>query len=313
MKRTAILTILIAAALLLTLVAPVFANDEMTVHGTHEPPIMDGEIDDCYMKLHDFWTTDGFSDEKDPDRTITGSAYACYDDKNFYFLSVAATPVNDAGADYALDMGISVAGYLAMLATEPSGGYTDDQRYEVGIALGNDGTQIWKTCSPADVKDSINEKAVWDEAPFKFFVKRDEAAKNNIYEFAVPWTYLDRTGTMTFKEGSKVTLNYSCNAHTREEYESGEPHYMEYGGGIWNNSYEDGMIVTLGAYQIIIEEEEIAAPEPAAEPAAVPAAEPAVAPAAAEPAAQTSDGIAIAVLAAAASLGLAISIKKRRI
>ncbi|NLB15355.1 MAG: hypothetical protein GX827_00895 [Clostridiales bacterium] len=49
MKRTAILTFLIAAALLMTLVAPVFANDEMTVHGTHEPPIMDGEIDDCYM------------------------------------------------------------------------------------------------------------------------------------------------------------------------------------------------------------------------------------------------------------------------
>ena len=86
MKRTAILTFLIAAALLLTLVAPVFANDEMTVHGTHGPPIMDGEIDECYMKLHDFWTTDGFNDDKD--RThYTGSAYACYDDKNLFLRS----------------------------------------------------------------------------------------------------------------------------------------------------------------------------------------------------------------------------------
>ena len=179
---------------------------------------------------------------------------------------------------------------LQCLLPRPSGGYTDDQRYEVGIALDEDGTQIWKTCSPADVKDSINEKAVWDDAPFKFFVKRDEAAKNNIYEFAVPWTYLDRTGTMTFKEGSRLH-NYSCNAHTREEYESGNPHYMEYGGGIWANSYEDGMIVTLGRIRLLLRKIIEEAPEAAADPAAeAPAAETAAAPAAAEPAAQTSDG-----------------------
>lgn len=292
------LGIVLMIAMVLSLIAvPMSAADSFTVPGTHTPPVIDGEIDSFYMKINDFYSSDSFKTNADPDKSIKGSAYATYDKDNFYFLLAVETPVNENFADNALDMGVSVCGYLALLSTAPGGGWTDDSRFEAGIALSNDGQQMWKVCSPANIKDSSHEKAVWAKCPFTGFTRRDEASKYNFYEFQIPWSFLDRTGKMTFAEGSKITLNYSATIHKRDEYSAGKAHYMEYGGGVWNGGYEDGAVLTLGAIPILVETTAAAA---ASGTTAVPAA-------------QTGDtGVVLYAVIAAATLAVIAIGKKQR-
>jgi len=282
----------------------VSAADAYTIPGANTAPIMDGKLDDAYMKLHDFYDCENYKTIGDADKSIKGAIYATYDANNLYVFVVADTPVNDAYYDDALAMGEFVCAYIAILGTAPGGGYTDDSRFEVGIAIGNDGRQMWKTCSPGDIRDSIAQKAVFQEAPFKYFVVRDEAAKKNFYEFAIPWTFVDRSGTFSYKEGSQITFNCLANVHVREEYlSSGEPHFYEYGGGIWNGGYEDGGIVTLGAYpEIVVEVVEEELPDIADVVTVTPTVP--VIP-------QTSDITAISAILAIAALSVLVS-KKRK-
>ncbi len=328
------LSVILAAAVIVSLLSVCSFAAELTIPGTRTAPVIDGEIDECYVYLHDFYSDDTFNDTNDPDHAIQGKAYATWDKDNLYVILDFYTPEQwGMPNDNVITMGSGTCAYIAVLG-KADGSYTDDQRYEIGIAISEEGDQVWKTCSPADIKDACYLNDVYDECPFKFFVKRNDSMKYNTYEWSVPWSFLDRTGTITYDVGSKIVFNYSAVAHTVQQYADGDPFYLEYGGGIWNNTYDDGATVTLGDYQIVVEEEtaapETAAPEteapaPAAEAAPAPVAEAApaeaapvaaapvaaAAPAAAAPAAQTGDFTAVAVLAAIAALGTAVIIGKK--
>ena len=322
----------LVAAMLLAMAIPSFADDAFTLPGTSTAPVIDGVLDDCYVKLHNFYEVDNFSDAYDPDKTIKGAAYATWDKWGLYVMIEAYYenwgPVTE---DRAIDIGLGNAGYVSCLATD--GDYDDDtQRFEIGCGIAEEGTQMWKVSGPADLKDSSADQNVFEVAPFEHYCVNDTANKCAWYEFGIPWNFMDRTGTINYDVGTKFIFNYAANVHTTEEYAEGNSHIVEYGGGCWAGSYTDGGVVTLGEYQIVVEDEpETAAPEtaapaaeaapaPAAEAAPAPAAAPvaetaapvaAAAPAAAAPAAQTGDVAAIAVLAAVAALGTAVVVSRK--
>jgi hypothetical protein len=238
---------------------------EFTIQKATETPVIDGKLDSFYGLINEFYKTDGFATAGDPDKTAKGSFYATWDEKNLYAFGIVYAENHDAIPGKAIDMGTGSAGYIAILSTEPGGGWTDESRIELGACLNYDGTLAWKTCSPADIKDSSDIRGIYSTVPFKSFVLRDEAAKITYYEFAIPWTLIDRTGTYKFAEGKKITLNYSFNLHTNDEYANGTAYYVEFGGGIWSGSYENGSIATLGAAPVIAEPEPETAEAPADE------------------------------------------------
>ena len=309
----------------------VHASADFTIPGTPKPPVIDGEIDECYGLIHDFYSDDRFKDDNDPDHVIKGQAFAAWDKDNFYFALTAYTPEQGGmPSEKAMSLAEGSGAYVAILG-KADGTYTDDQRFEIGIAISEEGDQIWKTCSPGDIRDAYGVNDVWDECPFTFCVKRDEATKFDTYEWAIPWTFLDRSGQISFGVGSQMILNYSPCCHSADMWTDGDKLYFEYGGGIWADSYEDGATITLG---VVIEAEteaqaEAAPAEPAASAAetaapaaaapaetAAPAAEtaapaPAAAPAAPAAAAQTGDAAAVVILAAVAALGTAVVVGKK--
>lgn len=328
------LAIALVAAMLLAMAIPSFADDAFTLPGTKTAPVIDGVLDDCYVKLHNFYDVDNFQDQYDPDKTIKGAAYATWDKWGLYvMLEVYSEEWGPNTEDDAINIGIGSAGYVSCIAKE--GDYDDDnQRFEIGHGLSEEGTQMWKVSGPADLKDSSSDQMVFEVAPFEHYCIRDEANKVAWYEFGIPWTFMDRTGTINYDVGTKFIFNYAANVHTTEEYAEGESHIVEYGGGCWSGAYTDGGVCTLGDYQLVVEEEpETEAPAPAAEAAPAPAAEAApapaaaapaaaeaapaaapvaaAAPAAAAPAAQTGDAAAIAILAAVAALGTAVVVSRK--
>ena len=326
----------VVAAMLLAMAVPAFAQDQITLDGTYTPMVIDGKLDETYQFLSDFWTTDTYTDDNDPDHVVQGKAYASWDKTNLYvFLEVVNPAWGPDSEDDAHNMGIGNAGYVSVIATD--GDYDDDtQRFEIGAGLSEEGTQMWKISGAAPIKCAMNNEDVYTNAdlPWQHFATYDESTKISTYEFGIPWTFVDRSNTLTYDTGSKFILNFAANAHTTEQYAEGEKLIVEYGGGCWAGSYTDGAIVTLG---VIVEpaapETEAPAPEteapapaaeaapaPAAEAAPAPAAAPvaetaapvaAAAPAAAAPAAQTGDVAAVAILAAVAALGTAVVVSKK--
>ena len=223
-------------------------------------PVMDGVLDDSYAKLHDFYDSDGFRTDYDADKTIKGSSYTAWDENNFYMFLDVETPEYEPIFDVqAIDMGIGPAGYVALLGTA-DGSYTDEQRFEIGIALADEDIPVWKVSSPADIKDSSADNFYFDECPFNFGVRRDEATSHIFYEFGIPWSFLDRTEMLTYDEGSQFILNYAANVHTTTDYSNNASHIVEFGGGIWAGSYTDGAVVTLVGAPGAAAEEAPAAP-----------------------------------------------------
>ena len=221
------------------------ADGSLQIPKTASPLVMDGQIDDGYAKLSDFYGMDGFRTDYDADKSISGTAYTAWDDNNFYMLLDVLTPEYEPIFDVqAIDMGIGPAGYVALLGTA-DGTWTDDQRFEIGIALADEDIQVWKVCSPADIKDSSADNLWFDECPYKYAVRRDAETNHIYYEFGIPWSFLDRTEMLTYKEGSQFILNYAANVHTTTDYSNGNSHLVEFGGGIWAGSYTDGAVVTL--------------------------------------------------------------------
>ena len=238
------------------------ANDEFTLPKTNAAPKIDGILDtDIYTKLHDFYEIDAFNGAYDSGREIKGSAYATWDDKNLYVFLAVEAENHDSGSYPAIDMGTGTVGYIAVLASAPGGGWTDNSRFEIGCGVTDDGEQQWKTCSPEAIKDSSDDYMVYKSQPFESFSLRDEAKKMTYYEFSTSWDFLDRGSNFDFKEGHKITLNYACNVHTTVEYFAGNAWTAEMGGGIWSGSYEDGLVITLGAAPAVETEAETAAPE----------------------------------------------------
>ncbi|MBQ3707483.1 MAG: discoidin domain-containing protein [Clostridia bacterium] len=245
------------------------ADGSLQIPKTAAPLVMDGQIDDGYAKLSDFYGMDGFRTDYDPDKSISGTAYTAWDDNNFYMLLDVLTPEYEPIFDVqAIDMGIGPAGYVALLGTA-DGTWTDDQRFEIGIALADEDIQVWKVCSPADIKDSSADNLWFDECPYKYAVRRDAETNHIYYEFGIPWSFLDRTEMLTYKEGSQFILNYAANVHTTTDYSNGNSHLVEFGGGIWAGSYTDGAVVTLvgGSGASAPAAETPAAAEPASEAA----------------------------------------------
>ncbi len=224
------------------------------------PLTVDGVIDEGYTKLHNFYQVEGFKLDNDPDKSIEGSAYAAWDDDNFYLLLEVVTPKQEGNYSYDVgNIGKGPCGYAAILG-KADGTHTDDQRFEIGHGISAEGDQVWKISGPADIKDNYSEQLWYDDAPWKYYTKRDEATKTNFYEFAIPWDFIDRTGLLTYEEGSQIVLTYAANIHTLDEYNAGQSHILEFGGGIWAGAYTDGGTVTLVAAPAPVVEEPAPAP-----------------------------------------------------
>ena len=221
------------------------ADGSLQIPKTPVAMTMDGYLDDTYAKLTDFYATDGFRTDYDAEKSIKGAAYTAWDDDKFYMFLEVLTPEFEPIFDVqAIDMGIGPAGYVALLGTA-DGSWTDDQRFEIGIALADEDIPVWKVSSPADIKDSSADNFWFDECPYSFGVRRDAETNYLYYEFGIPWSFLDRTDMLTYTEGSQFILNYAANVHTTTDYSNGASHIVEFGGGIWAGSYTDGAVVTL--------------------------------------------------------------------
>ena len=302
MKKTAI--ILAACIMALTLCVPVLAFDEFTMPKTNTPPAIDGIRDDCYFKLHDFYDSEEFPDDRDFDREGKGSAYVTWDDANLYVFIEAIhdsyEPVNNpkVAAD-------GSCMYLAILAGLPDD-FDEDSQIQLAINLSEEGTQDFKYTGSVpeyDRYDSVEN--ISDKKLFDYITVRDEAKKTTYYEVALPWSQLDRKGTYKFVEGHKFTFNYIVVLDP--------PIIVQYGQGLMNDIYDGGGFVTLGAAPAAPEPEPEPEPEPAPEAAAVaPATEaPAEQPAPA-PAAPTGDSFMLCIIFAAAALAFAAA-KKRAV
>ncbi|MBR4204055.1 MAG: hypothetical protein IKQ92_01110 [Clostridia bacterium] len=222
------------------------SDGSLQIPKTDTPITMDGYLDDGYAKLNDFYATDGFRTDYDKQKDIKGSAYTTWDDEMFYLYLEVLTPEYEPIFDVqAIDMGIGPAGYVALLGTA-DGSYSEDQRFEIGIALADEDIPCWKVSSPSYMKDSSADNFYFDECPYSFGVRRDEETNYLFYEFGIPWTFLDRTDNpIKYTEGSQFVLNYAANVHTTSDYGMGQSHLVEFGGGIWAGSYTDGATVTL--------------------------------------------------------------------
>lgn len=285
------LLILCVIFLALIFVMPVSAWDNFTMPKTNTPPVIDGIMDDCYVKLHNFYDTDQFVDTSDLDHVGKGSTYITYDDK---FLYVYIEAIHDTYAPENSPV-VSASGscmYLAILSGLPEA-FNVDSQIQLAVNLSADGTQEWKYTGsvPEYDRDNSVDKAIFSECPFDFKVVRDDAKKITYYEVGLPWSQLDRTGEIEFKEGHVFTFNYIVVMDP--------PIIVQYGQGLMNDIYDGGGYITLGAAPIV----ETEAPETEA------AAETPVAQTA--PAAQTADISAVFVLSAVLSMAGIVFFKKK--
>ena len=334
MKKLAICLALIMVVSALASVSA-FAWDYIDLTGTNTVPVMDGKLDDCYQKVHDFYqpNADEWPDSADPDHLAQGEAWATWDKDNFYSFFKIYEPDYEPqnGSEEAPTASYSCM-YIAYLATPPVDDLPEDEGYVLQFCLNRstDNTLEWKYTGSVleEYRDNSADHMMYPGMPPVNFECINDGTYT-YYEIVVPWYELDRTGTVKFEPGHQITFNYIIDFYVADE---DAYHYMQYGQGLINDVYDCGGIITL---QPAIEEEtaapETAAPEtaaPAAEAApaaaapaetaapaaeAAPAAAPvaAAAPAAPAAAAQTGDVAAIAVLAAVAALGTAVVVSKK--
>ena len=335
MKKLAICLALIMVVSALASVSA-FAWDYIDLTGTNTVPVIDGKLDDCYQKIHDFYqpNADEWPDSADPDHLAKGEAWATWDKDNFYsFFKIYEPDYEPQNGSEERPAASYSSMYVAYLATEPGDDDLPQDPYHVlqfcfNRSLDNTLEWFYTGSVPEEFRDNSGEHNIWpDMPPIKFDCIND--GTYTYYESAIPWSEIDRTGQQKFEVGHKMTFNYIITWYNADE---GNYPYVQYGQGLINDIYDCGGIITL---QPAIEEEtaapETAAPEtaaPAAEAApaaaapaetaapaaeAAPAAAPvaAAAPAAPAAAAQTGDVAAIAVLAAVAALGTAVVVSKK--
>ncbi|MCL2518208.1 MAG: hypothetical protein FWF15_06550 [Oscillospiraceae bacterium] len=273
---------------------PSLAFDEFTVQKTNTPPVIDGKLDDCYVKLHDFYDTDQFPTDSDSNKEGKGATYITWDDNNLYVYIEAYhnnyEPVNNPK--------VAASGscmYLAILAGLPEA-FDEDSQIQLAINLSDEGKQEYKYTASVPEKDRYD--SVEDISPTKlidYITVRDESKKITYYEIALPWNQLDRTGTYKFVEGHKFTFNYIVVMDP--------PIIVQYGQGLMNDIYDGGGILTLGAAPAVIVEEV----EEAAEPEA------AVTLPAPAPVPQTGDNSAFMVIVLAIIFASAILVTTKKI
>lgn len=285
---------LICLAALMT--CSVFAFDELNFIGTNTAPVIDGVLDDCYTKVHDFYSPNAseWYDTSDTAHETVGECWATWDADNLYLWFKAAendyTPVNGPT--------VSSNGsclYLALLATPPVNDLPENDNYicQLAINRSEDDTLEWKyTGSVVEAyRDNSVDLAIYDSCPFEFDVV--VGGDYTYYEIALPWTQLDRTGEIDFTEGHKFFFNYILCV-----FNDGTETIAQYGQGLMNDVYDMGGNATLVAAPVV-------ETEPETEAAAVETAQQTE-----TPAAQTGDLVLLSVLAVAAA-GAIISKKKK--
>ena len=119
-KLLSALLLLLAFACLTTAGAAVM--EELTFTRTDAAPAVDGKLDGCYRKIHDFYGSDPTSwiDSADPGHKVRGETWAAWNEDALYvFIKAeeeAYKPGNKAGETPGSTASCM---YLALLATEP--------------------------------------------------------------------------------------------------------------------------------------------------------------------------------------------------
>ena len=160
---------LVAALLSISL----YAYDDVQLVGTDTPPTIDANLDDSYMKLHDFYGPDvtQWYDTNDTDHKAKGEAWATWDKDNFYcFFKIAEpgyAPENGAGETPASTY---FSMYLALLATEPVDNLPQDSYHVMQACINRsaDDTLEWFYTGsvPEEFRDNSANYAIYPECPF---------------------------------------------------------------------------------------------------------------------------------------------------
>lgn len=306
MKKTLLIAVTVICLIALT-ANSVAAFDELSIVGTNTAPVIDCKLDDCYVKVHDFYSPNEaeWYDASDAAHESVGECWATWDADCLYLYFKAAEN------DYSPSNGPTVSSngscvYLALLATLPVDTLPENDMYICQLAINRDENDElqWKYTGSVveEFRDNSVDQLIYDACPFTFDVSAD--GTYTTYEIALPWNQLDRTGEVKFTEGHKFFFNYIvCISN------DGTQTIAQYGQGLMNDIYDTGGNATLVAAPVVE-----AAPEPEPEPEVIEAApEAEAAPVTVTtPAAQTGDLVILAAVSACAALAAFIGKKKQK-
>ncbi|MBQ5356361.1 MAG: hypothetical protein IIU08_10875, partial [Clostridia bacterium] len=224
------------------------AYDDIELTGTNTPPVIDGKLDDCYMKIHDFYEPkeEEWYDNEDFGHDAQGGAWGTWDKDNFYgYFKIAEEDYFPKNVEHEPPGSTYSSMYLALLATQPVNDDPEDPLYVMQCSFNRsiDDTKEWKYTGSVDerYRDNSGAYAKYETCPFDFEVIHEDGF--TCYEVAMPWNQIDRTGKVKFTEGHKWTFNYIISWIN----ESGGYNVVQYGQGLMNDIYDMGGIVTLAA------------------------------------------------------------------
>jgi len=223
--------------------------DDIQLPGTKTAPAIDGKLDDCYVKIHDFYSPDEeeWYDASDAAHAGKGEAWATWDKDNFYtFFKVYEPEYFPQNAGGEVPAASSSSMYLALLATKPVDDLPENDNYVLQVALNrsSDDTLEWKYTGsvPEEFRANSADLAMYDETPFTFECINVDGY--TYYEIAMPWDQIDRTGDVPFGVGHEFTFNYIVTYYDDEEVSWP---IVQYGQGLMNDIYDMGGIITMVA------------------------------------------------------------------
>ena len=305
MKKLVSVSLILALAAVLLAPAAFADGADYTAPFASSAPKIDGQIDDIWASAEEIVP----AEVHDDDSMCTGYVKILWGQDALYFLEVAkdaTLPTANESSANSFDLWISEKN------TQTAGYDSDPGDYH--ICVNSNGVKCPYTGNQ-DIYDGVFEFAV--------------ANTSDGYAVEIRMPYVSATPAEGHIIGFNVSLNDDFDDDDgRDSYST----WMEqdgHDGFYWDSTYLN--TVQFGAIPVETAAPETAAPAPeaapaeaapapAAEAAPAPAAEPApaAAPVAAAPAAapapapQTSDAVSVALIAAAAALGCAVVIGKRR-
>ncbi len=248
MKKSFLYCIMIAV-FILAFSANIYAYDQISLAGTNTPPTIDGKLDDCYTKLHDFYKPNEseWFDSSDSEHKAAGECHATWDSDNLYvFIRAAENDYTPANTPTVASSGSCM--YLSLLANLPDNNAPTDPLYVCQLAVNRseDDTLEWKYTGSVseEFRDNSVDLIIYSECPFKFEVMTD--GTNTYYEIALPWNQIDRIGDQKFEVGHKFFFNYIVTI-----FNDGESVIAQYGQGLMNDIYDMGGFVELTAAPVL--------------------------------------------------------------
>ena len=221
--------------------------DDIQLPGTNAPPAIDGKLDDCYVKIHDFYGPDEamWYDNEDVLHEGKGEAWGTWDKDNFYaFFKVEEEDYFPQNGEADPPGSTYSSMYLALLATPPVNDLPENDNYVMQCSFNRsiEDTKEWKYTGsvPEQYRDNSGAYAIYDTFPFEFEVVNDGVY--TYYEVAMPWNQIDRTGNVDFSVGHEWFFNYIITFTTDSGHAT-----VQYGQGLMNDIYDMGGIVTLTA------------------------------------------------------------------